>query len=98
MAVEAWKCAVPNCKGHVVFDNADIDFSGVKTIYGVHAYVARNFGEPRCVECGKEHLVVPSYTVITEKEDGDFVQATSTCITEYEKRKREIDFENKTGY
>lgn len=92
MAIVAWKCVVPNCKGHIVFDDADFDFSKVKTLKGAYA-----FYDPHCSECKKEYLVVPHYTVITDEEDGDFTEATSTCITEYEKRKREIDFESETS-
>ena len=82
MSVEAWKCVDSECKGHIVFENADFDLQNPETINGYYAY-----DNPKCTECGKEYLVVPHYTVVTG--DGE-LEAESTCITKYEKRKQEL--------
>lgn len=85
MAFEAWKCIVPNCKGFIVFDNADIDVG--KEVRSTNGFCS--YREPTCTECGTEYLVVPHYTVVINERDG-FQQADPVCITEYERRRAEL--------
>ncbi|WP_312117221.1 hypothetical protein [Brevibacillus reuszeri] len=59
MAIEAHKCNVEGCTGHVVFENADFDMQKPYTIRGLYAY-----DNPSCNVCKKEFLVVPYYAVI----------------------------------
>lgn len=89
MAFEAWKCVDKDCKGFVVFDNADFDFNNIPILDGIYA-----FDDPSCTECGKQYKVVPHYTVITAEDE--FEEASSTCITKFEKREQERKFENET--
>jgi hypothetical protein len=89
MSIEAHKCNVPDCKGYVVFENADFDFKNLNVDKQVGVYA---FDRPACSECGKEFLVVPHYIVIdvSDKADFDFEELESACITEFEKRRREL--------
>lgn len=89
MAFEAWKCVEKDCKGFIVFENADFDFNNIPILDGIYA-----FDDPSCTECGKQYKVVPHYTVITAEDE--FEEATSTCITKFEKREIERSFENET--
>lgn len=81
--VEAWKCDASNCKGFVVFENADFDFNEVGLIDGKHAFTKR-----QCSECKKEYLVVPHYTVVSNSDDP--VAIEPACITEFEQRDKEF--------
>jgi hypothetical protein len=96
MSIEAHHCNTPNCKGFVVFENADFDFDDMKTDekYGCYA-----FTRPKCSECRREFLVVPHYVVIDvkDKESGEFDILESACITEFEKRQRERKFNSETN-
>lgn len=89
MSIEAHHCNQPNCKGFILFENADFDFKDIATNekYGCYA-----FDNPTCSECGKDFLVVPHYMVIDIKDNatGDFEQVESACITAYEKRERNL--------
>ena len=91
MSIEAHKCNVPNCKGFIVFENADFDLSNPPTVNGMY-----EFDNPTCTECGKEYKVVPAYAVISIDEHGDLEEVESACMTEFEKRKQERNFENET--
>ncbi|HDX9577657.1 TPA: hypothetical protein ROX88_001154 [Bacillus pseudomycoides] len=83
MAIEAHKCNVKGCKGFVAFENADFDLQNPDTIRGVYA-----FANPTCNVCGKEFLVVPSYSVIDfDEETQEFVEIESACITEWQNQK-----------
>ncbi|MGX5430281.1 hypothetical protein [Bacillus cereus] len=83
MAIEAHKCNVKGCNGLVVFENADFDLQNPDTIKGVYA-----LDNPNCNVCGKEFLVVPSYSVIDlDEETQEFEEIESACITEWEKQK-----------
>lgn len=64
MAIEAHKCNVEGCTGHVVFENADFDLQKPDTIRGIYAY-----DNPTCNVCKKEFLVVPHYVVIDFNSD-----------------------------
>ncbi|OMC72994.1 hypothetical protein BK121_08775 [Paenibacillus odorifer] len=90
MSIEAHRCNVPDCKGFVVFENADFDFNDIPTDFktGIHA-----FSDPKCSECGKEYLVVPHYAVIDVKTD-EIIK--SACITEYEQRENERKYDAET--
>ncbi|WP_163855779.1 hypothetical protein [Paenibacillus elgii] len=89
MAIEAHKCNQPGCKGFVVFDNADFDFDEIQTDekYGCYA-----FARPACSECGTEFLVIPHYIVaeVKDKDFGEIEALESACITEFERRRREL--------
>ncbi|KIL37947.1 hypothetical protein SD70_29600 [Gordoniibacillus kamchatkensis] len=89
MAIEAHKCNQPECKGFVVFENADFDLKDIQTDekYGCYA-----FDRPHCSECRKEFLVIPHYIVIdvNDKDFGEWEQIESACITEFERRQREL--------
>ncbi|MGQ7875711.1 hypothetical protein [Bacillus sp. 1A] len=83
MAIEAHRCNVKGCNGLVVFENADFDLRNPDTIKGVYA-----LDDPSCNVCGKEFLVVPSYSVIDfDKETGDFEEIEAACITEWQNQK-----------
>lgn len=89
MSVEAHKCNAPGCKGFIVFDNADINFKNTSIVEGIHAFV-----EPSCTECGKQFKVVPHYVVVSIAEDGELEKDIKpSCITDFERRKMELDFE-----
>lgn len=88
MSVVAWKCADTNCKGHLVFDDADFDFLNIPELDGMYV-----FDNPRCSECQTEHWVVPDYTVGVVQSNGDFEESESACFTEHEKRLDEVAFE-----
>ncbi|OLR26035.1 hypothetical protein [Bacillus cereus] len=80
MAVEAHRCNVQGCKGLVVFENADFDLQNPGTIKGVYA-----LDDPTCNVCGKEFLVVPSYSVIDfDEETGDFEEIEPACMIEWQ--------------
>lgn len=95
MSVEAHKCNVPECKGYVVFENADFDMKDIPTNNDIGAYA---FDDPVCNECGKRFYVVPHYIVIdvTDKELGDYKQLNSACITAVERRQKQIKYECQT--
>lgn len=83
MAIEAHKCNVKGCNGLVVFENADFDLQNPDIIKGVHALDA-----PTCNVCGKEFLVVPSYSVIDfDTETQEFEEIEQACITEWQNQK-----------
>lgn len=88
MSIEAHRCNEKDCKGFVVFENADFDFKDMRVDekYGFYA-----FDRPICSECGKEFVVAPHYIVIDVKDNitGDYEQLDSACMTSYEKRERE---------
>lgn len=88
MSIEAHRCNNPDCKGFVVFENADFDLKDIRTdeVYGCYA-----FDRPHCSECGKEFLVIPHYIVaeVKDKVSGDFEEIESACMTAFEKRERE---------
>lgn len=86
MAFEAHKCNEPNCKGFIVFENADFDFNNLQT--GDSGFY--EFTSPKCRECGKQYHVVPHYTVISIGKHGDCEDVRSACITEFERREKEI--------
>lgn len=88
MAVEAHKCNAKECKGYVVFDNADFNFSKPDLIDGMY-----QFESPHCTECGKEYKVVPHYTVISVEEDGSIEDVKGASINEFERRVREKEIE-----
>ncbi|WP_340032665.1 hypothetical protein NSQ20_12450 [Paenibacillus sp. FSL K6-1122] len=89
MAIEAHHCNVKDCKGFIVFENADFDKPEV--VDGMYQYTA-----PRCTECGKEYKVVPHYIVISLDEYGDMEHVETACITEYERRAKERKIEEET--
>ncbi|MCC2483674.1 hypothetical protein LKM01_17770 [Bacillus pacificus] len=83
MSIEAHKCNVTGCNGLVVFENADFDLQATETIKGVYA-----LDNPACNVCGKEFLVVPSYSVIDFDEDTqEFEEIQPACITEWQNQK-----------
>ncbi|EJP81226.1 hypothetical protein [Bacillus cereus] len=83
MAIEAHKCNVTGCSGLVVFENADFDLHNPETIKGIYA-----FDNPTCNVCGKEFLVVPSYSVIDfDEKKQEFEEIESVCITDWQKQK-----------
>jgi hypothetical protein len=83
MAIEAHKCNVKGCNGFVVFENADFDLQNPDTIKGVYA-----LDVPTCNVCGKEFLVVPSYSVIDlDVETQEFEEIEPACITEWQNQK-----------
>lgn len=83
MTIEAHRCNVKGCNGLVVFENADFDLQNPDTIKGVYA-----LDDPSCNVCGKEFLVVSSYSVIDfDEETGDFEEIESACITEWQNQK-----------
>lgn len=84
MAYEAQKCNEVNCKGFVVFENADFDFNNLEV--GESGFC--QFDNPICTECGKQYYVVPHYVVIGEGEDEPIQTA---CITEWERREKELN-------
>ena len=91
MAFEVYKCVEKDCKGYIVFDNADFDFNDIPVVNGKY-----EFASTHCSECGKEYKVVPHYSVILLDKNGDFDEAENVCITAYEKREIERDFEKET--
>ncbi|MFF2532396.1 hypothetical protein ACFVS2_26140 [Brevibacillus sp. NPDC058079] len=95
MSVEAHRCNVKECKGFVLFENADFDFTNKPLDEKIGCYV---FAKPTCSECGKEYLVVPHYVVIDVKDNdvGSFDQLESACMTDWERRERERKFESET--
>lgn len=92
MSIEAHKCNVKGCKGFIVFENADFNYTDPPTVNGMY-----EFDNPKCTECGKEYKVVPYHLVIGIDEGGDIETVYSACITEWEKRERERSFENETS-
>lgn len=95
MAIEAHKCNAPDCKGFVLFENADFDFEDMQ-LDDKHGCYA--FDRPHCSECGKEFLVVPHYIVIDVigSPSVDFEQIESACITQFDRRERERKYEAET--
>lgn len=92
MAVEAHKCNVIDCKGFIVFENADFDITNPPTVNGMY-----ELDDPTCTECGKEYKVVPHYVVIAIDEHGEVEDdIESCCITEYERREEERKVEVET--
>lgn len=91
MSIEAHKCNTPGCKGFVVFENADFDFNDIPMD---EKHICYAFERPICSECGKEYLVIPHYIVIDliSSELGEFVQIESACMTEFEKRQKELKY------
>lgn len=89
MSIEAHKCNVVGCKGYVVFENADFNFRDIPLSREIGAYT---FDEPTCNECGKRYYVVPSYIVIDmkDKELGDYDELESACMTDVERRRKQI--------
>lgn len=86
MSIEAHRCNVPGCKGFIVFENADFDIINPPIVNGMY-----EFDNPTCTECKKEFKVVPHYAVIAIDEEGDIENdIKSCCITEYERREKEI--------
>ncbi|MFW5438864.1 hypothetical protein [Paenibacillus apiarius] len=96
MAIEAHRCNNPECKGFVVFENADFDFEDIPTDKECGCYV---FTRPSCSECGKEYLVIPHYIVIdvNDKELGEYEVLEPACMTSFEKRERERKFNSETN-
>jgi|GEM_PF-1540686 len=86
MSIEAHHCNVTDCKGFIVFENADFDKPEV--VDGMYEFTA-----PKCTECGKQYKVVPHYIVISLDECGDMETVESACITEYERRAKERKIE-----
>lgn len=95
MAIEAHRCNAAGCKGFVVFENADFDFKDMPVDKNTGCYA---FDNPSCSECGKEYLVVPHYIVIDvkDKDLGDYEELESACITEWERREKERQYEAET--
>ncbi|WP_081047539.1 hypothetical protein [Paenibacillus peoriae] len=91
MSIEAHRCNVSGCKGFIVFENADFDSSHPPIVNGEF-----EFDNPCCTECGKEFKVVPYYAVISLDEDGNIEDVESACITEWEKRERQRQFDAET--
>ncbi|WP_245153941.1 hypothetical protein [Jeotgalibacillus proteolyticus] len=89
MSVEAHKCNVIDCKGFIVFENADFDYKNPPTVNGMY-----EFDDPKCTECGKEYKVVPHHAVIALDEHEDIELVESACITQFEKREQVRSFEN----
>lgn len=88
MAIEAHRCNVEGCKGFIVFDNADFDYNDPPIVDGMY-----EFWDPKCTECGKEYKVVPYHAVISLDKHGDLEPVESACITQYEKRAKELKYE-----
>ena len=91
MAIGAHKCVISGCKGYIVFDDADFNFEKIPTVDGFY-----EFDNPCCSECNKVYSVIPSYSVILIEED-NYKKAKNVCITDFERRKIEIEFENETN-
>ncbi|WP_339182845.1 hypothetical protein [Paenibacillus sp. FSL R5-0701] len=93
MSIEAHHCNVPNCKGFIVFENADFDFDKPPVVDGVYTFTA-----PTCTECGKQYKVVPHYVVISLDEQGEYepTKVESACMTEYQRRENERSIEEET--
>lgn len=88
MSVEAWKCNQPDCKGYVVFENADFDIKDLEIIHGYYAHT-----DAKCTECEKIYIVVPTYTVANPEEEDNYLE--SVCMTEFDKRSKELKGELK---
>lgn len=85
MSVEAHKCNEKGCKGFIVFENADFDYNNPPAVNGMY-----EFDDPKCTECGKEYKVIPYHAVISLDEYGDIEFVESTCITQFERREKEL--------
>ncbi|MFF0828815.1 hypothetical protein ACFYU8_18680 [Brevibacillus sp. NPDC003359] len=96
MSIEAHKCNVANCKGFVVFENAEFDY---KDMYFNKTAGCYAFANPTCSECGKEFLVVPHRIVIDIKDlkTSDYEELLPVSITAWESREKERNYESETN-
>lgn len=91
MSVEAHRCNAAGCKGYIVFENADFDYDHPPVVNGSY-----EFDDPRCTECGKQYRVVPYHVVISIDEHGDIENVNSACFAEFEKRRKQLEYDAET--
>ncbi|MFS0855305.1 hypothetical protein [Paenibacillus taichungensis] len=91
MSIEAHHCNVTDCKGFIVFENADFDYDKPSVVDGMYTYTS-----PKCTECGKQYKVVPHYIVISLDKCGDMEPVSSACMTDYQRREKDRQIEEET--
>ncbi|MBP1308965.1 hypothetical protein JOD82_001985 [Paenibacillus sp. 1182] len=92
MSVEFHRCNVKDCKGFVIFDNADFDYMHPDVVDGKY-----EFTSTCCTECGKGYKVVPHHVVVSVEADEAFGYLEQASISEWEAYKRERQYEMETN-
>lgn len=87
MSIEAMKCTKEKCLGFIVFENADFNY---KDALNNHGHV---LDEAECTECKTVYKIVVAYRALEIDEHNEWTGYTAEecCITDYEKRQRELD-------